>query len=350
MYFKYIFQKFLRNIARVKLRVVLTTALAHGIMSYWMMKAANEADLVASPIEFFYFWVVTSSTVGYGDASPTTEAGMLISALFMIPFSLGLFGVLLTKASATLIEILRREMTGMKDFSNAQDHILMLGYQAQRTKEMIELILADKHRANRMILVVTDQDIEHPFLDIDGVEFCRVESMTHDETFSRIALTNAVKIVVDLGDDSESYVLSTLCAARNKACDVVTYIIDTNISTSLQAQYENIEVIQDSSEEMIVRALQDPGSSQTINQLMRADTGQTIYVTAFTPKKDINVNDVIEGLSQTHNALLMGIANNRRGSALELNVRDRILEAGKPLFLHYMHTRRLSTQDIEMAS
>lgn len=82
MYFKYIFQKFLRNIARVKLRVVLTAALAHGIMSYWMMKAANEADLVASPIEFFYFWVVTSSTVGYGDASPTTEAGMLISALF----------------------------------------------------------------------------------------------------------------------------------------------------------------------------------------------------------------------------------------------------------------------------
>jgi len=47
--------------------------------------------------------------------------------------------------------------------------------------------------------------------------------------------------------------------------------------------------------------------------------------------------------------LLMGIANNRRGSALELNVRDRMLEADKPVFLHYMHTRRLSTQDIEIA-
>lgn len=348
MQFKYLFQKLLRNIAKVRLRAVFAVALLHGVLSYWFMSLAGEEALTSNGIAFFYFWVVTSSTVGYGDASPVTDTGMLISALFMIPISLGLFGVLLTKISTEIVTFFRKEVTGMKRFENSQDHILMMGYHPQRTREMINLILADKCRSGREVLVVTDEDIEHPFLEVDGVEFCRVESMTHDDTFARIGLKNAAKVVVDSGEDAESYVLSTLCAARNTKADIVTYIVDANISTSLHAQYDNIEVIQDNSEEMIVRAVQDPGSSQTINQLMRSDKGQTIYVTEFTPDKNVNIDAVSAALRLQHGALMLGIAKDRRGAKLELNVQDRELSAGETWFLHYMHDKRLPKGSIAL--
>lgn len=346
MVLRNLIQKLLRNVAKVRFRVVLAAAIVHCLLSYGLMSWAGESDLVSNPIAFFYFWVVTSSTVGYGDASPSTNAGMLISALFMIPVSLGLFGVLLTKVSTALITLLRKEMTGMRKFDHLSDHILMMGYHPSRTKEMIELILADRHRSGRMILVVCTDDIEHPFLDVDGVEFCRVDGMTHDDTFERIALGSAAKIVVDCGEDNGSYVLSTLCAARNQNADVITYITDTNISLSLRSQYANIEVIQDNSEEMMIRALQDPGSSQTINQLMRASEGQTIHVTEINLTDDTNVDAIAQRLRDTHGALMLGIAEDRRGDALTLNARGLTLNAGSVWFIHYIHTHRICAKDI----
>ena len=69
-------------------------------LSCWLLLAwADELALTQWP-DFLSFLVVTSSTVGYGDLSPASEAGRYVVSLFVIPVGLSLFALILGRAAA----------------------------------------------------------------------------------------------------------------------------------------------------------------------------------------------------------------------------------------------------------
>ena len=68
--------------------VVIATSL-HMLLTWCLLLVANEQALL-SPGTFFYYYTVTTSTVGYGDLSPSTDLGRWIVALIQIPFGLAL--------------------------------------------------------------------------------------------------------------------------------------------------------------------------------------------------------------------------------------------------------------------
>ncbi|MEG3694111.1 ion channel, partial [Vibrio coralliirubri] len=76
---------------------LLFTFLGYIALSWSMLYLAGETDLTSSVTVFAYYLVVTASTVGYGDLSPTTVAGQWIVILFVIPGGLSLFAALLGK-------------------------------------------------------------------------------------------------------------------------------------------------------------------------------------------------------------------------------------------------------------
>ena len=90
--------------------VIAATQVATGTFVFWLIEDW-------SLIDSFYFCVVTATTIGYGDLTPTTEAGRLVCVVYIL-LSVGLFVALLSRLAtgrvarrATAIERRHQEQT-----------------------------------------------------------------------------------------------------------------------------------------------------------------------------------------------------------------------------------------------
>jgi voltage-gated potassium channel len=341
MHTRIFLRRLLHRLSKVKAETIILLCVAHYFISYFLLKSANESDIIQTHIHYLYYWVVTSSTVGYGDISPTTDAGKLIVSLFFIPFSLILFGLVLSKIGRAASQHFQRKLVGMRDFNHLDDHILLLGYHQKRTHEIVDLILADKERNPRLILLVTEQEVEHPFLDVDGVEFCRVAEIADNKSMTRIAATRAAKIIVDGDGDDSSFVIASCYAKINPNAHITTHIGNSVIAANLQSQYENVEVIEDNTEEILVRSMQDNGSSRALSQLLKTSEGQTLYTAQLTPKNPLTLGELSQKLFAVR-AIMVGIATNNVGDNLQINApHDTPILEGETVYIHYISKCRV---------
>ncbi|KKM00887.1 hypothetical protein LCGC14_1799960, partial [marine sediment metagenome] len=159
--FKRLFLLVRNHIDQVSWQAVAIATLLHMFLIWLLLGLAGET--VLSPVStFVYYYIVTTSTVGYGDFSASTDLGRWIVAILQIPFGLALFGVLLGKTGQTVTYLIRRAMTGDKNFSHFNNHIIIFGWHQIRTKKMIDYILADQKRMERRILLAVTEQMEHP--------------------------------------------------------------------------------------------------------------------------------------------------------------------------------------------
>lgn len=59
---------------------LLFIGIAHSISS-WMMAAAFEPGGISPPDVFWYYYLVTATTVGFGDSAPATAYGRAVAVL-----------------------------------------------------------------------------------------------------------------------------------------------------------------------------------------------------------------------------------------------------------------------------
>lgn len=62
-------------------------------------------------------------------------------------------------------------MNGCNDFYQYDDHILLLCWDKHSTRQIVKLILGDKKRKKRQILLGVTDDIKNPFQDNVDVSF-----------------------------------------------------------------------------------------------------------------------------------------------------------------------------------
>ncbi|WP_434984192.1 potassium channel family protein [Vreelandella zhaodongensis] len=105
---------------------LLLLALAHMATS-WLLMCLTGEEVTGSLALWLYFYVVTASTVGYGDFSPTSTAGQLVAALYLIPGGISLFAALIGKATVTVSHFWRQQMQGKGDYSDLTGHTVVLG-------------------------------------------------------------------------------------------------------------------------------------------------------------------------------------------------------------------------------
>ena len=88
--------------------VVLVVALVHFAVS-WAGLALFDGGEVAQSQVFWYFYVTTATTVGYGDFSPTTEVGRLVTAAWIMPGGIALFTTIIAKAIQAFTDTWRKK-------------------------------------------------------------------------------------------------------------------------------------------------------------------------------------------------------------------------------------------------
>ena len=117
--------------------LLLALIVAHAASTWAMMLLAGE-DWLLRPATFFYWYATTAYTVGYGDLSPQSDAGRLITAVWVFPGAIAAFTTVVAKVLAAIGEIWRVRRSGKGDYSRMTASIVLIGYHPVRTAKMID--------------------------------------------------------------------------------------------------------------------------------------------------------------------------------------------------------------------
>ncbi len=290
------------------------------------------------------------STVGYGDFSPQTIMGRTWVWLFQIPMGLALFGALLGKAGQSLTLYFKRSIMGKKDFSHYTHHILLIGYHDKITDDMVNHILADKHREGRRIILCDLEQAEHPLLNhADWVDYAKLSSFTSDEELKRVAFDSADRIIIHGKTDDQTLTCALkLSPGVSSNCHITAWFDDESKVDLLRSHCPNIECSSSKIAEVLVRSMQDPGASRVHEQLLSSLSGDTQYCIQVPSslKQALPFKLLFEQFKQLHDATILAVAKEKNGNALEVNP-PLETQVSPGDYLHYIGNFRIKDNEID---
>jgi voltage-gated potassium channel len=168
------------------LLVVLVIILLSGAAIAWFEPGV---DFLAG----IWWSIVTLTTVGYGDISPTTVGGRIVAVLIMF-FGIGLLGTLSASLASLLIVQRIKENRGMCT-SEMKDHIIICEWN-HRAEAILKELRADPKTAAAPMVLIADLD----YKPVDDPALVFVSGTVNEETLQKANLGQARTVIV-LGDD-----------------------------------------------------------------------------------------------------------------------------------------------------
>lgn len=313
---------------------------AFYVFSTWLLLwLCHESDLIHAD-NFIYWLLVTASTVGYGDLSPTTVAGKWVVSLYVIPLGLSLFGLMLGHAVTSISNRWRKGVRGLNSF-DLQDHTVVIGWNEARTLQLITLL---KHEMQSLalhrIVLCVEADIENPLPD--DIDFVKVVSFTDDTSMARAAIAQARCIILDNPEDSVTMTTALYVANKNPSAHIIAYFQNESVGDLLKQHCPQVECAPSVAVEMLAKAAVDPGSSRLHHQLLNVSDGMTQYSCHFSGKT-LSAQQVLVGLKHHYNATFIGVAEHSAGD-LQLNPASNVSIA-EGMVLYYIADERLTDID-----
>ena len=183
----------------------------YGTVGAYAMRA--EFIGVESVTDAFYYIIVTATTVGYGDATPSTQMAKLFT-LSVIVLATGSFTVATGSLLVPAIESRISNAFGIMNASELslfEDHVLVLGY-----GDVTEPLLEELHGTTDLVVVTMDTDRASSLRE-DGVNVLTADP-TDADTLRDARVDTASGVVVATEDDARD-VLAVL-AARQESPEV----------------------------------------------------------------------------------------------------------------------------------
>jgi len=306
-----------RHVVAATWPALLALVTAHAAVG-WALLAASGEEKVADLASYIYFYVVTATTVGYGDISPATDAGRAAVILWIMPGGIALFTTIITKLVATIAGKASARMNGNGDFSHMKQHLVVLGWQPGRTCRLIELFLADR-RYNHDGIVLIDRHLERNPLP-DAVRYVRSELPCSPDAFRRSGLLESEVVVIVGADDNETLAnsLSVAAAAERHVATtggvqprIVAHFADDTLAAILRSHCPTAEVSVSLALEMMVRSAQDPGSSEVQRQILSPeDSPSQFCIEVPLDVEPFPYGKAFVGLKDQVDATLMGWKRN----------------------------------------
>lgn len=330
-----------RHFAELSWLGLFFALLAYIAITFLLLSIAGEQDLIAKE-NFIYWLLVTASTVGYGDLSPSTTQGKWIVSIFVIPFGLGLFGLVIGRVAVFTSNQWKKGARGLKRV-NTQDHILVIGWDEQRTLKLLRLLVREAQgNRQRPIVLCTTEDIENPLPD--DIKFSRVNSFTDDQEMNRAGVLQASSIIINTQSDELTMTTALYCYGRNADAHLIAYFANEALSRLLKVHCPRVECTPSVAIEMQVKACMDPGSSSLHQELLNADKGMTQY--SFTYPDDqraVTVGTLFQRLKETYNATLIGLSEMNSESISVNPVLDTKVEPNSRIY--YIADERIHNLD-----
>ena len=229
----------------------------------------------------FWWAIVTMTTVGYGDYSPSSPQGRLFAIIIMF---IGISLVSLLTASISSIFVVQniREGKGLEKL-NLKNHIILCGWNPSAIRVLESIYDRINQTKENEVVLVNDLDekeiaqIKNKFPKMT-VHFVAGD-FTHEEILHKanVLMSNTVGILPNIaaGENEphdEKTVFATLTIKNlDSSLRVIAYIYDReNLTHIKRANADEVVVVDDMSTHLLASHVIDPGVPQIANQLMNS--------------------------------------------------------------------------------
>lgn len=334
-----------QHIAAVTWPAIILIAAIH-FFSSWTALLLVEGEKIAAVDVFWYFYLVTATTVGYGDFAPMTGAGRAIAVFWIMPGGIAIFTSIVAKVVQSATGYWRRRMLGLGDYRTLKNHTVIMGWNGESTRKMVAFMRGDQ--PNRDIVLVSYRVSENPMPD--QVHFVRGESLSSLDVLERSGIAAAGRAVITGHDDNETLAVCLAVSAHSRSTHLAAFFQDEAIADLLKAHCPAAECLVPMSTELLVRTADDPGSSRVPKILLSTLISPTLYSLRVPEEGSAACfGDLFLAFYQQHRATLLGVASGRAADEIFLNPPgDRIVMGGETLY--YIAEHRLAVESIAWAS
>lgn len=304
---------------------------ASAAAGLWIL---DERALVSSVVQFVYFYIVTGSSVGYGDFSPSSAAGRLFTAFWVIPGAISIFAFVIGKIIGEISMRMRAVMNGLGRFSDKTNHLLIIGWVQGQTDRLIAE--TERLHGSRDIIIVSTHDLTSVKTDWDWV---RASSLANKADLLRAGVEGAAFIVVLAESDDESLTACLSIGALAPKAHTVAYFRDPAPADLIEQHCPMIETVTSTTVEQVARSLSDPGASDLLRRLVSTRTGATLHSTRIAGPDRIAAGSAMQMLLVRYGATLIGFRPQEGGDPVLSLAEGTELKSGQTVY--YIAEERL---------
>ncbi|GAB3681458.1 NAD-binding protein [Salinarchaeum chitinilyticum] len=223
--------------AQIAAAIALVTVQLYGTAGTYALR--EEFSNVSTVLDAFYFTIVTASTVGYGDATPTTQVARLFgmsvllfgTATFAIALGTLLGPILESRFAAALGQVRNRE------FDLLEEHVLVLGC-GDLTDPIVDAL---ESRDREFVVITDDQD---RVTELSERDVLAVHANPSDETILERARIEEATVAIAATESDSADAFSVL-TARQLAPDLRIVAAATNAENSSKLERAGADVVVD---------------------------------------------------------------------------------------------------------
>jgi voltage-gated potassium channel len=314
----------------------LTVLYFYGLFS---MEHYNEAEVLK---DYSWWFIVTVSTVGYGDIYPTTTGGKR-AAIVIIVFGVALMGLILGLIGEKVWRIMESFNNGLANL-DVENHIQIMGYRGSETDKLIAEIQGDESTKNTIIVVCSDHLESNPF-NHSNIKFIKGE-LSSEDVLTRSCAKYAQKMIIHGKKDDQSVLTALSFRHINTEAQMIVYLNNEdhkNKILKLESKYKDYnQVILPVFVNLMVQEMQDPGSSKVLQGLMSNLDQDTLFKVNVPVDLNITFLDLLFKLKQKYNITALAVEN----GIIALNP-DNDLNIIKGMSIFYVGQTRLNSINLD---
>jgi len=309
------------------LGITLVILLGGAISLYLLEHEVNKG--VDNLGDAIYWAIISMTTTGYGDITPSTGGGRVIAAVVVVS-GLVLLSIVTATVSSVFVERKIREGKGLETVK-FKDHIVLCGWNNNAEEIVDGLIRSLPTEKLHLVLVneLSEEEVEslkYKFQE-RGFRFLRGD-FTREDVMARANITQARSAIL-LADTSgqhslekadERTILGTL-AIKSMAPEVKTCaeLLDAENKQHLRrANVDEIVVRGEHIGNLLAGAATSPGLPRVISSLLSPEEENNLWKveipSGFLGK---TAGELAAYFKREHQALLIALINERKGLVLE---------------------------------
>ena len=266
----------------------------------------------------FWWAIVTMTTVGYGDFSPSTPEGRLF-AVFIMFAGIALVSLLTASISSIYVAKRIREDKGLEKV-NLIDHIVLCGWN-ENAESIIDSLrnLSEKNSLHLILVNEIHEDIvnhlRNKYKDIDL--YFVAGDFTSEEILKRASIEEAHTVIIipniddeKIGSPDEKTIFATLTIkSMSSTVRVVAYLMHReNLTHIRRANVDEVVLSDDFGAYMLASHVMDPGIPQTTKGLLNASSDERLRRVDI-PSQFVgrSFDDLFEYFRSTNGWILVGM-------------------------------------------
>ncbi len=304
-------------------RVITGLSIAFFLLIFIIFKSeVNSNEDINSFFDAFWYSIVTITTVGYGDVTPTTVAGR-IAGIILLLFGVVTFAGMSGKIASVLLDRQIKKDRGLIRLKKMTNHFIICGWKPNFEKILLGVLSANPDIPTDHIVLINTAPSEYMEIIKSDKRFKGIIYLfgdyTDEATLLRANIHQADRALI-LADHSQNFslmeidsrtVLAVMTIGNlNPRIYTAAEIIDTKFQQHLSvANCDEVILSSDYERSVLVSASSGIGLSHVLRELISEKSGEGLVIRDI-PKTFIGKTYRDYRLHLTGTSVLIGILEN----------------------------------------